>query len=683
MTREPEMVQAYRDTWELGLHSYLTYLRDRLLVARDLLTPSGSFFVQISDENLHHVREAMDEVFGSDNFLTTVVFKKTGSEEGEGVANTADYLLWYAKDRARLKTFPLYRPKAPGEEGARQYVYVRSPDLSEVRRLKSEELSDPRRIPTGWKVCRRGYPLTSQDHSDTRSGPFQFEGQPYSPGRNRHWSVSPETGLPTLVAKKRIYSTGKTLAAIMDLEDMPGSPIGNVWADTGTGSFTDDQLYVVQTSSKVLERCILMTTEPGDLVLDPTCGSGTTAFMAEWWGRRWITVDTSRVPLALARQRLLCATFDYYRLKDDKRGPVGGFEFKSQEATGNRKQDGYGIAKQHTLSSIAGDEAPGEIVFRENPERDYGITRICGRFVVEATIPTTEALDEQPETPGIQSEQHTNHVERMLEVLRRSPVLRLPGNRSVTLKNIRVPAQTLTLSAEATVDVPSLEDIAVEAGNEMKLHSNGHPVAVLFGPANGALTERFVREAWDEATLKKYKHLYVIGFAIDPKAREFVEKCGKIGLPATYLTATMDLQMGDLLKNMRSSQIFSVCGQPEVRVKPLKTGKWEAEVLGLDTFDPITMDPSHLDGDDVPAWFLDTNYNGMCFHTCQAFFPRMSAWDNLKKALKGEFEEGVWAHLAGTTSAPFEAGDQQQIAVKVIDDRGNELLVVKKLDAAK
>ncbi|MCE9611614.1 MAG: site-specific DNA-methyltransferase [Chthoniobacter sp.] len=683
MTREPEMVQAYRDTWELGLHSYLTYMRDRLKLAHSMLHPSGSIFVQISDENLHHIREVMDDIFGASNFFTTIVFKKTGSEEGEGISNTADYLLWYARDKTRAKTFPLYRPKAPGEEGAKQYVYVRSEDFSEIRKLTPEELSDPRRIPPGWKVCRRGYPLTSQDFSDTRSGPFEFEGTPYYPGRNRHWSVSPDVGLPALVAKKRIYSTGKSLSGIMDLEDMPGSPIGNVWADTGTGSFTDDQIYVVQTSSKVLERCLLMTTEPGDLVLDPTCGSGTTAFMAEWWGRRWITSDVSRVPLALARQRLLTSTFSYYRLKDEHRGPAGGFDFKPQETSVNRKQDGYGVAKQHTLSSIAGDESPAEILFRENPERNYAVARVTGPFVVEATIPTAEALDEEPEIEGIQFDEHTSHVERMVEVLRRSPILRLPGNQTVTLKNIRVPAQTLTLSAEAAVEVPSLDDIAAEAGNEMKLHATGRPVAILFGPENGALTERFVREAWDEATLKKYTHLYVVGFAIDPKAREFIDKAGKIGTSATYLTATMDLQMGDLLKNMRSSQIFSVCGQPEAHVKELEGGKWQAELTGLDTFDPITMEPSHLDGNDVPAWFLDTNYNGMCFHVCQAFFPRTSAWENLKKALKGEFDESVWAHLSGTTSAPFEPGDQQQIAVKVIDDRGNELLVVKKLETTK
>ena len=179
-------------------------------------------------------------------------------------------------------------------------MYGRSPDFSEVRKLSIEELGDPKRLPEGWKVCRRGYPLTSQDFSETRSVPFTFEGKDYHPGQNRHWSVSPEVGLPSLVAQGRIYSTGRSLAAIMDLDDVPGSPLGNVWTDTGTGSFTDSQLYVVQTSTKVLERCILMTTDPGDLVFDPTCGSGTTAFMGEWWGRRWITADTSRVPMAFS-----------------------------------------------------------------------------------------------------------------------------------------------------------------------------------------------------------------------------------------------------------------------------------------------------------------------------------------------------------------------------------------------
>jgi adenine-specific DNA-methyltransferase len=260
----------------------------------------------------------------------------------------------------------------------------------------------------------------------------------------------------------------------------------------------------------------------------------------------------------------------------------------------------------------------------------------------------------------------------MLEVLRRSPVLQLGGNKSVTLRNVRPPAKSLSLSAEAMV-------------------ANGaeKPVALVFGPENGAISEKLVFEAAREAHAKSYAHLYVIGFAIQPNARRLIEDCeAAIGIPATYVQATPDLMMGDLLKTMRSSQIFSVCGMPEVRLKkvpPAKAGepaRYEATLLGLDVFDPVTMELDHRNGDDVPAWMLDTNYNGLVFHGSQVFFPRTAAWDNLKKALKATHEETVWDHLAGTTSAPFEGGEHGQIAVKVIDDRGNELLVVKSLAEA-
>jgi hypothetical protein len=328
----------------------------------------------------------------------------------------------------------------------------------------------------------------------------------------------------------------------------------------------------------------------------------------------------------------------------------------------------------------------------------------------------------------------------MLEVLRRAPVLRLPGNQTVTLKNIRPPAKTLTLSAEAMVDsgrtpalTPALSPAEREKlspssekskrsdstqqrgaipplpagegrgegegnGRSAGPGSSSQPVAILFGPENGPLSERLVREAWDEAGLKHYSRLYVIGFAIDPKARQFIDSAGRIGIPCTYLQATMDLQMGDLLKNMRSSQIFSVCGLPDVKVSKVEgreskakrsqlstldarlSTQFQIELLGLDTFDPVTMEADHLKATDVPAWFLDTDYNGMVFRVRQAFFPRTGAWENLKKSLRVEFEDTVWDHLAGTTSAPFPAGEHNQIAVKVIDPRGNELLVVKKLE---
>jgi adenine-specific DNA-methyltransferase len=410
-----------------------------------------------------------------------------------------------------------------------------------------------------------------------------------------------------------------------------------------------------------------MTTDPGDLVLDPTCGSGTTAYVAEQWGRRWITIDTSRVPLALARQRILTATFPYYELRDEPRGPAGGFVYnRKQNAKG---EEVGGIVPHITLKSVANDEPPEEEVLVDRPEVINSITRVSGPFCVEATIPTPVQYEAEAST-DTNAEDQGSFVDRMLEVLRKSPVLQVGANKKVTLKNVRPPAKTLSLSAEAQL----------ANGN-----GNGKSVAFVFGPENGAVSEKLVHDAAFEAHGKGYSHLYVIGFAIQPNARNLIDNCEAVmSIPATYVQATPDLMMGDLLKTMRSSQIFSVCGLPEVKLRKLKgkgngSAQYEAELVGLDVFDPVEMKSDPRPGDDVPAWFLDTDYNGLCFHVSQAFFPRTSAWENLKKALRGTYDEAVWDHLAGTTSAPFEGGEHGQIAVKVIDDRGNELMVVKRL----
>jgi adenine-specific DNA-methyltransferase len=408
-----------------------------------------------------------------------------------------------------------------------------------------------------------------------------------------------------------------------------------------------------------------MTTDPGDLVLDPTCGSGTMAYVAEQWGRRWITIDTSRVPLALARQRLLTATFPYYQLADERRGPAGGFVYKRRQ--NSKGEEVGGIVPHVTLKSIANDEPPKEEVLVDRPEVEAGITRVTGPFTVEGTIPPPVEMPKEEE--GVSSgagDADARFSDRMIEVLRKSQVLRLEGNRTVTFRNVRPPAKSLVLAAEA-----------IQEGDA------NEPAAFAFGPENGAVTEALVHQAIREANLKGYSHLYVIGFAIQPDARRLIAGAGEIYIPATYVQATPDLMMGDLLKSQRSSQIFSVCGLPEVEVRPFPAGEgmFQVELLGLDVFDPVTMDVEHRRGDDVPAWFLDTDYNDLCFHVCQAFFPRTSAWDNLKRSLKGMYDDSVWDHLAGTVSTPFEPGDRRQIAVKVIDDRGNELLVVKGLGA--
>jgi len=668
MTYEPEMVQAYRDTWELGLHSYLTYMRDRLYLAHELLAPSGSIFVQISDENLHHLAELADEIFGNENKVALIAFKKTGFASSVGLSTTHDFILWYAKDKEYTKLRPVFgiRDITPAEL---EFYDQLEMDNGERRPLTKEEKALGERVREVGKPFGRN-PLVSPGWQESLGYTLEMDGSLFRPPRNCHWKTH-EEGMERLRQARRLAVKGNTLRFVRYFDDFALQPLGTVWNDTGIGGFVgDERLYVVQTDTRVIERCILMTTDPGDLVLDPTCGSGTTAYVAEQWGRRWITADVSRVPLALARQRLLTATFDYYELRDEAMGPAGGFVYKRKQ---NKKgEEVGGIVPHITLKSIANNEPPAEEVLVDRPETVNSITRVSGPFVVEATIPTPmDWEEEKSETKGVQEAQGA-YEDRMLEVLRKVKTLHLPGNRKIELKNVRLPAKTLTLSAEAVANGGHADDMA------------GKAVAFVFGPENGSVSERLVYEAAKEAHGKgDYGHLFVVGFGIEPNARTLVEKCDEVmGIPATYVEAARDLMMGDLLKNLRSSQVFSVCGLPEIEIVKSDEDKYQVKLVGLDVFDPITMTHESSTGDHVPAWFLDTDYNGTVFHVCQAFFPRTGAWDNLQKALKADYEVNVWEHLAGTVSAPFEAGDYGRVAVKVIDDRGNELMVIKDLGEA-
>ena len=314
ITREPEQVKAFRDTWRDGIHSYLTYLRDRLTVARDLLTDSGSIFVQIGDENVHRVRAVMDEVFGDENCVVVISFKKTGSLADNTVASVCDYLIWYAKSKTGCKFRPILTMRDTSEvAGAFRYSW--DVDGSVFTDSQAKKLS----IDTTSRLLAQSVSLTSQDESKTRSSEFSFREKTFKPPSNRHWSVSYE-GLQRLGAASRIFQVGDNLRYAYLMRDNPVQPLSNMWTDGGSGSFTEEQTYVVQTATKVVQRCIIMATDPGDLVLDPTCGSGTTATVAEQWGRRWITIDTSRVALALARARIMGARYPFYLLADSKDG---------------------------------------------------------------------------------------------------------------------------------------------------------------------------------------------------------------------------------------------------------------------------------------------------------------------------------------------------------------------------
>ena len=687
MTREPEMVQAYRDTWELGIHSYLTYLRDRLLLCRELLAPSGSIFVQIGQENVHNVRELLDEIFGAENFCSLITYRTSVPLTSAGLGGVTDYVLWYARDKTRYTYNDLFISREAGEKS--RYASVELPDGTR-RPLTADEKLRPELLPEGSRVFG-DMDLASSGYTPSCIFDFEYNGKVFRTSSGKSWKTTKQ-GMQRLADAGRITDSGKTIRYLIYFDDFPVTKLTNFWQDT-TGELEKE--YVVQTHTKVVQRCMLMTTKPGDLVLDPTCGSGTTAYVAEQWGRRWITMDTSRVPLALARQRLLTATFPYYELKDPDKGPAGGFVYQRKQ---NKKgEEVGGIVPHITLKSIAKNEPPDEEVLVDRPETERGITRVTGAFVVEATIPTPVDFDADgvEDSQAGSAEEYADYTQRMLEVLRNSPVLRLQENKTVTFKNVRQPARTLSLAAEAMVDAtapgqsPTLQDAIQEATekNGKALPLSGKPVAFVFGPQNGAVNEKLVFDAAREAHGKSYTHLYVLGFAIQPDARKLVENCAEaVGISATYVQATPDIMMGDLLKNMRSSQVFSVCGLPEVRLKKIK-GKdneilYQAELLGLDAFNPVTGVVDSRPANDVPCWMLDTDYNDLCFHVSQAFFPRTAAWDKLKRALGGTYEDSVWDHLAGTVSEPFPAGEKGQVAVKVLDDRGNELMVVKKLEEA-
>ena len=602
----------------------------------------------------------MDEVFGEENFVSQIAFQTTQGFETATIATLGDFLLWYARDKSRVKVHKVFREQ-PISPGSRNATWLILPDGT-YRGVKAAEKRGEIELPEGARLYKPG-DITSQGAA-SEPQPFEYEGKPYKPPAGSHWKANYPRGMQRLADAGRIHVARDSIQYRRFATDFPFEEFGNIWTDTSTGSFTAEKIYVVQTPTKVVERCILMTTDPGDLVFDPTCGSGTTAYVAEQWGRRWITVDTSRVPLALARQRLLTGTFPYYELQDQRRGPAAGFVYQRRQ---NRKgEEVGGIVPHITLESIANEEPPKEEVLVDRPDVNSKITRVTGPFCVEATIPTP--LNGDGDVDG-EAGDDGSFADRMLEVLRRNPVLQLGGNRTLTLASVRPPAKSLTISAEAGLEP---DDVAV---------------ALVFGPENGAISERLVYEGAREAHARSYQQLILIGFAIEAAARELVEKCADlVGIPATYVQATPDLVMGDLLKTMRSSQIFSVTGLPDVAIKRLppeergQPERYQVELRGLDVFDPTSMKVDHRAAADVPAWFLDTDYNDLCFLVSQAFFPRTSAWENLKRALKGEFEDTVWEHLAGTTSAPFAAGDRRKVAVKVVDDRGNELLVVKSLD---
>jgi len=681
LTRQPEQIRAFRDTWEKGIHSYLAYLRDRLVVAHDLLTETGSVFVQIGDENVHLVRALLDEVFGSENFVVTIVVKKKSATTPTDPIN--DYILWSARDRSNLKHRQTFDER-PTPEGDAKFNTLIGPNGDHVRvtRLSGGEIDNL--VDQGYTWARVNYPLVSQDPSG-RSRPFVWDGKEFSCGKNGHWRFDPDEQMPRLGLAERLFDGGgKSLGGVVYWNDWPFLTRSNIWDDVHS---EQNPVYVVQTNARVIERCVLMSTDPGDLVLDPTCGSGTTAFVAEQWGRRWIAIDTSRVALALARTRLMSARFPYYLLADSEEGRLKESELSgippSDGPTGRDVKKGfvYQRVPHITLKSIANNPEIKEGMSREEideairrhadqellydqPYEDNRRVRVTGRFTVESLSPH-RVLDPDEERPATEIAAETDpnaegFVPTVLANLRKAGVQN-------TKQGERLTFDTLEPFAGAWIQA---------SGEFTDKEGETKRVAVSIGPEHGTVGPTHIKEAAKEAVRGVgFDILVVCGFAFDARVGETAREFGDlVVLPARM---NPDLMMGeDLLKKTGAGNLFTVFGEPDVNIKH-EEAELVVELLGVDVYDPTTGEVRSSSTDDIACWFIDTNYNQESFFVRHAYFTGGDEpYERLQRTLRAEIDEDAWASLYSTVSRPFPKPETGRIAVKVINHYGDEVLKV-------
>jgi adenine-specific DNA-methyltransferase len=679
-TRQPEQVRAFRDTWKLGIHSYLAYLRDRLVVARTLLTETGSAFVQIGDENVHLVRCVLDEVFGSENFISQITFRKKLMPLGaKTIESMADFILWYAKDKEHVKYRQLYRRTEPEPSGR----WTGVEENGRLRRFHENERADFSQIPAGARI----FGTVSQwapSFSAANVYDFDFQGTTYKPAPGQCWVTSAEK-MRVLGAIGRLFVEGASPRYVVFHDDFEFAKITNPWDDTAPAQ---KKTYVVQTNETVIERCLLMTTDPGDLVLDPTCGSGTTAFVAEQWGRRWITCDTSRVALALARTRLMAAKYPYYLLADSPEGIRKEAELVGQmpreyNTDGDiRKGFVYERVAHVTLKSIVNNPeihadmrredldaaiargAEIEVLY-DKPYTDNTRIRVTGPFTVESLSPhrvlTADADRPASEVDGLRSSAPAQFETMVLENLRRAGVQN-------ARKAERLSFQTLDIYPGTWINA---------SGTYIDSSGKQRRVAVSIGPEHGTVGPTHIKEAAKEAVQGiGYDTLIVCGFAFDPHVSEESKRYGKL----TVLPAHMnpDLAMGDeLLKKTGAANLFMVFGEPDIRVRKSKDAKTAVEILGLDVYDPTTGEIRSSTTDDIACWFIDTLYNGESFFVRHAYFTGADKpYEKLQRALRSEIDQAVWQSLYSTVSRPFDRPETGRIAVKVINHFGDEVLKV-------
>lgn len=645
LTREPEQIQAFRDTWLRGVHSYLTYLRDRLHVARELLNDSGSVFVQIGPQNVHLVRVLLDEIFGSENACPTITVSKTSQEQTKLLPDVADHLLWYAKSKELVKYRPLFAERELPINDF-DYRHVEFPD-GKRRPMSPEEQANPRLVLDAGARIYRLDNATSEGFSPHKTVHFEFDGQTFHPGPNRHWLLRVE-GMEGLAKAGRLAVRGKSLAYVRFWDDFGAIPQTNVWTDTGqAGAWGRKKAFVVETNPKVVERCVAFTTDPGDLIIDPTCGSGTTAWAAEKLGRRWITIDTSRVAVALSRERMTTAKFDYFQLVDSEHGVDAGLKYRQLTRT-KASAIGYGTGEEEAVQ------------LHDQPLVDSSRVRVSGPFTVEALSryavnPNVDNVPPEPDDP--QETETQDHVATLLDALTKQGIPR---------KGYQ-PAKVLTVE-------PATSSGAIHAEGQYEAEDGAPKLfAVSIGPRFGPTTVRQIDEALHDAY--GYDLVVFAGFAATAEAQQYVAG-GKVGrFQVALLEANPDLLVADLLKQTPSSQTFRLFAAPDIKLNADGDGQFTVEVLGVDLFDAATGETRFVGDEYVGAWFLDTDYDGLVFRTRQAFFPN-GGWEKLAKTLKGTVDEELMEQLECFESIPFEPGENRKAAVRVVDDAGTTSEVV-------
>ena len=738
ITREPEQVKAFRDTWRDGIHSYLTYLRDRLTVARDLLSDSGSIFVQIGDENVHRVRSVMDEVFREENFVSLIAFTKgaTGLGSSDRLPARLDYLIWYSRSPEAHKFHQLFTLRSDGIDANFNWLQLSN---GSIRRLTQEEKSGETAIPDGARVF--------QDVSLTKPGPgrkfeIKFKGKLFDSGK-RWWGMTPDS-LERALKTGRVDRFGNALRQLRFQDESSAVALGNLW-EGFLGQ--NDPVYVVQTNVEIVRRCVLMTTDPGDLVLDPTCGSGTTATVAEQWGRRWITIDTSRVALALARARVMGARYPYYLLADSREGQLKNSKLmgtmpSSQTVRGNIQHGFvYERVPHITLKSIANNseidvlwdkwqstleplrkalnsalnnqwqewEIPREAdaawsIKARKLHTEWWQWRLERQSEIDASIAANAEFEYLCDRPYDDKKKVRVAGPFTVESLSPHRVLGVDENDDLIdrinepgadynakqtfpqmiLENLKT-AGVQQAHKEDRITFTSVKawpgDLVCAEGRYIECNAKTgveKRAAIFIGPEFGTVTRPDLVSAAREAGDADFDVLIACAFNYEAHATEF-SKLGRI--PVLKARMNADLHMADDLKNTGKGNLFVIFGEPDIDILPMEDGRMRVKVNGVDVFHPNTGEVRSDGPDGIACWFIDTDYNEESFFVRHAYFLGANdPYSALKTTLRTEIDHEAWATLNSDTSRLFEKPKSGRIAVKVINHLGDEVMKVFRID---